>query len=128
MYATVAQSDPSLPSPYQCYYSAWLHPDPTQAATLFANSSDGISWDKPLLHLVNVNGSTANNVLMAHSGGEANAGVWYDKEERNISRRWKAFGLLGPSGVGITWSEDGVHGWGAEHVGVQGMMGTLPYP
>ena len=93
---------------------------------LLATSSDGVHWVKPSLGIVSVGGSTANNVLMSHGEGEGNAGVWRDVADVNVSRRWKAFGLRSgalASDVGVMWSADGVHGWGREGAGVQGMLG-----
>eukprot|EP01047_Picozoa_sp_COSAG01_P032065 COSAG01_NODE_2302_length_7952_cov_8.079078_9_plen_328_part_00 len=81
-------------------------------AMLYANSSDGIHFAKPSLHLVEYNGSTANNIISPNVGG-----VLLDHPERNASRRWKMFGSV-KAGSGTdqremeTWfSHDGLT-WG----------------
>jgi hypothetical protein len=100
----------------------------------YANSSDGITWQKPPLGIFNLSAcpkctaaaraaGTANNLLMPGDG----MGLFYDEQETNASRKFKAFGTgcFGPdqrnsscapgapacpgcvSGVGV--SSDGIH-------------------
>eukprot|EP01050_Picozoa_sp_SAG11_P010696 SAG11_NODE_1087_length_5925_cov_2.708376_3_plen_75_part_00 len=51
---------------------------------MFANSTDGIKFDKPVLGQVDFNGSRANNIVAPFVGG-----VLLDHAETNVSRRWK---------------------------------------
>lgn len=91
----------------------------------FANSTDGIMWNKPNLGVFDLSQCSAclpaaraagrrNNVLMSGDG----MGVYRDNFESNASRRFKAFGTgcFGPGGVqgcvsGTGTSHDGIH-WG----------------
>eukprot|EP00039_Didymoeca_costata_P002400 m.59923 g.59923 ORF g.59923 m.59923 type:complete len:495 (-) comp11280_c0_seq6:124-1608(-) len=64
---------------------------------LFANSSDGLAWDKPELGLFDVGTvrpdlahiGTKNNILLKGGG----IGVYKDEHEKNASARYKAFGV-----------------------------------
>lgn len=71
----------------------------------YANSSDGVSWEKPSLGLFDLASvpqcsaaakaaGTNNNILVGGDG----AGMFYDSIETNSSRKFKAFGTLCPQG------------------------------
>ena len=109
---------PSLNYKYQPYVQPTtfagkkILPHEQAMAMLYANSSDGIHFAKPILHLTEYNGSTANNIISPNVGG-----VLLDRPERNASRRWKMFGSV-KAGSGAdqreleTWfSRDGLT-WG----------------
>ena len=55
----------------------------------YARSADGLSWEKPNLGLVNFLNSTDNNLICVGCNG---LGVMLDLQEKNASRRYKAFG------------------------------------
>ncbi len=54
---------------YRMYYRGWNHDNKTQkqlhkAMVCYAESSDGIHWNRPSLGLVDFNGSKANNIIL----------------------------------------------------------------
>jgi hypothetical protein len=55
-------------------------------ATCYAESKDGIEWTKPNLGQFLWNGSTDNNILMAHAHG---AGIFLDEAEPDPAKRYK---------------------------------------
>ena len=61
------------------------------ALTYYAESSDGVAWDKPDLGLVEFLGSTKNNIVL-NTNSDPNRGVFLDVHETNASRRFKMFG------------------------------------
>eukprot|EP01079_Euglenida_sp_SAG-EU17-18_P002935 gene2935-3513_t len=81
-----------LPSP--------LRPWPrAMGGTMYAESRDGLRWEKPSLDAVAFpwNGTAeapaaGGNNLVLMSPGNPNRGVMYDLREANASRRYKAFG------------------------------------
>lgn len=94
---------------------------------LFANSSDGIVWHKPDLGVYDIGNvrpdlkhyGKHNNAIMDGGG----IGVYFDPYERDVSRRFKAFGegCFGSggnsgcvSGTGV--SADGIHWTGARNL------------
>lgn len=78
----------------------------------YAESTDGITWTKPDLGLVNFQGSTANNILMAPDRKEpfvVNFSPFIDTrpgEPANV--RYKAVGGLWPKGLFLLGSADGI--------------------
>ena len=72
---------------------------PNLAVTYYAESTDGISWVKPELGLVEFAGSKNNNIVL-NTNVDPNRGVFFDAHETNASRRFKMFGSFGTSG---TW-------------------------
>ena len=74
----------------------------------YANSSDGIHWQKPPLGIFDLaaepkcsaaakRAGRANNLIF---GGDGD-GVFYDESDANSSRRFKAFGTMCPQGGGL---------------------------
>lgn len=96
--------DPSY-GKYRMYYagiaSGWR--------MLYAESDDGITWEKPELGLVEYQGSTANNIVLAPGGS---GGVIYDPHDPDPNRRYKMMTLPNPprtyqaffSPDGFTWT------------------------
>jgi hypothetical protein len=89
----------------------------------YANSSDGLIWEKPELGIFDLSkcsrcsaaaraAGTKNNVLMSPSDG---MGILLDEQDSNSSRRFKAFGTgcfsSGSDGCvsGVGVSADGLH-------------------
>ena len=85
----------------------------------YANSSDGIVWSKPALGLFNLSkvpqcsaaakaAGTQNNIIIGGDG----TGIFRDDDDRDASRRFKAFGTLCPQGgscvSGVATSADGL--------------------
>jgi hypothetical protein len=88
------------------------------ALTYYAESTDGVSWVKPSLGLVDFAGSKANNIVL-NTNTDPNRGVFLDAHEANASRRFKMFGSFGNKGtrntgmrrggVATLVSPDGIH-------------------
>ena len=110
-YPTVVY-DPDEPlGKFRCWYD-----DHSAKALAYANSSDGITWQKPSLGIIDLGGDigTSNNLVVRGNG----IGVYLDKHETNASRKFKGFGALGRSTSadgGTIISADGLH-WGEPHV------------
>ena len=113
--------DPHEPlGAYRCWYddhsaSSSAKGVRMRGALAYANSSDGITWHKPALGIVDLGGSIGrnNNLVVAGNG----IGVYLDSHETNQSRRFKGFGALGHStsaGGGTIASADGLH-WEDAH-------------
>ena len=83
-----------LPSP---------HP---QRYNLYAESVDGIRWEKPELGLVPYDGSAANNILTYDA---ANTGVFKDLRESDPARRYKMVLDHGRGNLFRRFSADGIH-------------------
>ena len=98
----------------------------------YAESKDGINWVKPEIGLVEYNGSTANNILLAPAPGE-------DPWTQSISpfvdhrpgvpadERYKAVGGQWPQGIYILVSPDGINWkkWREEPVFKNGAFDSL---
>eukprot|EP00927_Polykrikos_kofoidii_P053804 TRINITY_DN48359_c0_g1_i1.p1 TRINITY_DN48359_c0_g1~~TRINITY_DN48359_c0_g1_i1.p1 ORF type:complete len:537 (-),score=48.44 TRINITY_DN48359_c0_g1_i1:127-1737(-) len=86
------------------------------SVTYYAESTDGISWVKPELGLVEFAGSKNNNIVL-NTNTDPNRGVFFDEHETNASRRFKMIGnFVGTQKTGMrrggvaTWvSADGIH-------------------
>lgn len=52
---------------YRLYYRGLGNSGPNHELTCYAESADGIVWEKPRLGLVEVHGSRANNVILGHT-------------------------------------------------------------
>jgi hypothetical protein len=93
--------------PHLGYPKEWLPAlrGERRSATLYAESSDGISWHKPSLGIVSWNGSTSNNIVLDAGSNDYNRGVLLDLHDSNASRRFKLFGGVNvpptPKGSGM---------------------------
>ena len=115
---------------YRCWYSPFLI-DPSASSTpralratvayqphdremgvCYAESADGIRWEKPDLGLVEFQGSRRNNLV---SRGPHGAGVFRDAHERDPRRRYKMIYAREGVGLATSVSPDGLH-WGEETV------------
>ena len=88
--------DPAGRPPYKLWYDCCISVASRSVctgkdtkATLYAESHDGLEWHKPQLGLVDFHNSTANNIVMSGTHG---LGIFYDSNEVDASRRFKAFG------------------------------------
>jgi len=77
-------------------------PENREMAICYATSSDGISWDKPELGLVEYNGSKQNNIIWR---GPHGAGIFKDLHEHDLSKRYKVIF----QGMAVAFSADGIH-------------------
>lgn len=77
---------------------------------LYAESLDGITWDKPNLGLIEFKGSTANNIVMStESHGIHAGGVLLDDHDADPDRRYKAvFRSRRARTMAVAFSADGL--------------------
>jgi hypothetical protein len=109
---------------YKCWYSPFIvdhsakgmtrkerdtkryrPPRSREMGVCYATSKDGIKWDKPLLDLVDYEGTKANNIVWR---GPHGAGIFKDHSDSDPSRRYKMIfqGLsTSHSADGINWSK-----------------------
>lgn len=106
---------------YRCWYSPFIEAPSAKNKTLqerqqipyegypkqemgvcYAESSDGITWHKPDLGLVEYAGSTANNLVMR---GPHGVGVLDDPAATSAAQRYKAIYW----GLHVRYSADGLH-------------------
>ena len=78
---------------------------------LYARSTDGIHFEKPNLGLVEVFGSTQNNVVYRTGGGPAQTGIFFDEHAQLFRMFGKNFAVEMGQGVGVASSVDGIHNW-----------------
>ena len=79
--------------------------------TAYAESVDGIRWEKPLLNLHPFEGYERTNIVLAPEGGSNCIGVFRDANERDPNRRFKAmFDTYTASGrvQKVVYSADGL--------------------
>jgi hypothetical protein len=105
--------DPSDPQGvYRVWYGDCVKGCGTQIL-LYANSSDGLTWEKPNLGLYDVTQvrpdlakfGKNNNIIMKGGG----LGIYKDVHEKNGSRRFKCFGQGCAGATGTAVSKDGFH-------------------
>ena len=95
----------------------------------YATSEDGVRWDKPVLNQLDIEGSTANNLIDVGRTNCEGFAVLFDEDEPDPQRRYKGFywehggtdtfvthedgRVLGGEGEGdgmwLSYSPDGVH-------------------
>jgi hypothetical protein len=110
---------------YRCWYSPFIvdpavsessrsdwgkieyRPRSREMGVCYAESSDGLSWRKPELGLVEFQGNTAKNLVVR---GPHGSGVSYDPYDKDPARRYKMF-FLGRA-LSASFSTDGIH-WGS---------------
>jgi hypothetical protein len=78
--------------------------------TCYAESKDGVTWEKPILKIVDVDGSKDNNVILYEPPFTHNFSPFIDKNP-NVSRdqKYKAFGGSSKTGLFPYVSADGIH-------------------
>ena len=78
-------------------------PGKREMGVCYAQSRDGIVWEKPALGLIEFEGSTANNLVMRDIHG---VGVYYDRFESDPARRYKSLTSVGTgtSPDGLRWT------------------------
>lgn len=111
---------------YRCYYTAFIEDEASEAfplparggrhyapkrgritGLLYAESKDGLRWEKPALGLVDFHGSKDNNILIRRAHG---ASVFKDAREKDPVRRYKAlFRYDEAEQMAVAFSADGVH-------------------
>jgi hypothetical protein len=81
---------------YQLWYQAYAGSrakDPTRRCVVaYAESKDGLNWDKPNLGLFDFNGAADTNIVLVGNGGRSvnyGASVLFDLHDPDSSRRYK---------------------------------------
>jgi hypothetical protein len=94
--------------------------------TCYAESDDGVTWRKPRLGLVELNGSRDNNVILARSPACANFTPFIDTRPGTpASERFKAVGGVHSAGLELFISADGMRWQSAGKLeGVTGAFDT----
>ncbi|RQP10236.1 MAG: hypothetical protein EAS52_23030, partial [Parapedobacter sp.] len=79
--------------------------------TCYAESKDGVNWTKPSLGIYTIDGTSANNVILAHAAPAThNFSPFLDTNpEVKKGERYKAVGGTDRSGLLAYISEDGIH-------------------
>ncbi len=111
---------------YRCWYSPFIvdpavaDTPPAQRATVrykphdremgvcYAQSRDGLTWEKPSLGLVDFQGSTDNNLVLR---GPHGAGILFDDHEPDPAKRYKIFCRFSDKTkiMASAFSADGLH-------------------
>ena len=90
---------------YRMIYRGWQHDEKMKAAhkevTCYAESKDGIHWEKPKLRLFNWNGSKENNIVWLSPGTHNFTAFRDDNPKAPAESRYKAFGGVGSFGGGL---------------------------
>jgi hypothetical protein len=92
----------ALPREDGAGYRLWYNG--THKRLLYATSEDGIHWNRPNLHLVEFEGSKANNLLDFHCESPS---IVLDPAVDDPSKRYKM--LASGGGYGVAYSPDGLH-------------------
>ena len=81
-------------SKYKMWYMAGggIYSTNSAGITCYAESTDGVIWTKPILSVV-----AGTNIVDKGSERDASV-VWLDKQEANVSRRYKMFQVSGGKG------------------------------
>ena len=104
---------------YRCYYTVLLETEEGKAGTktergsglitalAYAESEDGLHWERPALGLVEFRGGRENNLLRLYAHGSS---LFYDYSEERADRRYKLFTRddRNPVGMCVAFSEDGL--------------------
>ena len=83
----------------------------SKEVTCYAESKDGIHWEKPILKLYNINGSLENNVILANEAPAShNFSPFLDSNPNaRPDQRYKALAGEGKNGLRAFVSPDGIH-------------------
>jgi hypothetical protein len=112
-YATVIKDGGRFRLYYRTYYPGYKGPhgdgNPGEI-TCYAESVDGIQWQKPNLDLIEINGSRSNNVILHEAPFCHNFSPFLDtRPEKDRGKRFKALAGIHPGGLYAFESEDGNH-------------------
>lgn len=114
---------------YRCYYTLFTYDTDSQSVSLeerknrqyrpnsgrvtsccYAESKDGVKWEKPNLGLVEFDGNKDNNIIFRHAHGTS---VFLDELETNPKKRYKLMTKVDYSRdrnyMATAFSEDGIH-------------------
>lgn len=104
---------------YRCYYTVLLETEERQdgrngegnqliTALAYAQSPDGLAWERPALGITGFRGSSNNNLLRLYAHGSS---VIYDEREKDPGRRYKLLTRddRQPQKLCAAFSGDGLH-------------------
>lgn len=114
---------------YRCYYSTFTDDEESEKYSLeerkvrqyrpktsrvvslcYAESIDGVNWEKPHLGITDFRGSKENNIIGHFLHGTS---VFLDKHETDENRRYKMFTKIdygnGVHFIAVAFSKDGIH-------------------
>ena len=111
---------------YKCWYSVFMRDNHAPLAQrpqmayqsgeredglLYAISKDGIVWEKPVLGIIEFDGSTANNIVMSKTTHGIHAGgVFKDSHDPDPVRRYKFLHRNASARrMAVAFSPDGIH-------------------
>lgn len=80
----------------------------------YATSADGIHWEKPVLNLVDFEGSTRNNMIAPDLYNPEGFSVLYEPQDPNSDRRYKAFYWDHGRGPLMMWEGQEIYGEGED--------------
>ena len=118
-----------IASVYRCYYSTFTDDEESEKYSLeerkvrqycpktsrvvslcYAESIDGVNWEKPHLGITDFRGSKENNIIGHFLHGTS---VFLDKHETDENRRYKMFTKIdygnGVHFIAVAFSKDGIH-------------------
>lgn len=112
---------------YKMWYEARDEKD--HGRCLYATSKDGLTWQKPLLNQVEVDGSKQNNIVFTGQRGVKTKVYWVIKDyaDPDPEKRYKMMYHLwdfGGRGVGIAHSPDGIRWKASPYVNLHGGFDT----
>jgi hypothetical protein len=107
-----AESVPRAKRPFVDYDS--VPQSQPEMGVCYATSTDGLTWEKPNLGLVDYNGSTANNLVLRNQPEPSDwrphgSGIWKDVRDPDPTRRYKIFFSNSKVGMCVSFSADGLH-------------------
>ena len=99
---------------YRMWYQSWVD---NEYHNLYATSTDGLTWKKPELGIIDFKGSKANNIFLRRTKEDPLPQVIYTPWDKDSSRRYKLlnydYGRTKPnhlvSGFWGAYSGDGIH-------------------
>ncbi len=103
-----------MPNETQTGYRMWYHtlrvddPNNDGSNILYAESTDGITWTKPILGIRSWHGSTANNMIYVRPGNSGITSVMHTPWNPDPQRRY-TFMNFDSGGFWGAYSSDGVH-------------------
>jgi len=103
-----------LPNETRTGYRMWYHtlrPDDTNndgSLELYATSTDGIQWAKPILNLRSWHGSTANNMFFTRPTAGGMTSVMHTPWEPDTNQLYQLMNFDSGGFYGA-WSPDGIH-------------------
>lgn len=90
------------------YHSNRFNKDGQRYLMSYARSADGLHWEKPDLHLIEIDGSKANNVVARGEGSHTpGLNVIHCPDEMDENRRFRRI-YQKPDGYRFAYSRDGI--------------------